>query len=79
MKGKQPKLIHYIALSHSSSHPSYTERPVITFLNRAAPVPERMASIKACLASAGLLKGPLKGPEGGWGAGGREGGGGGGM
>lgn len=30
----------------------------ITFLNLAAPVPERMASIKACLASTGLLRGP---------------------
>lgn len=29
-----------------------------TFLNLAAPVPERMASIKACLASTGLLRGP---------------------
>lgn len=29
-----------------------------TFLSLAAPVPERMASIKACLASAGLLTGP---------------------
>lgn len=29
-----------------------------TFLNLAAPVPERMASIKACLASTGLSRGP---------------------
>lgn len=27
---------------------------MVTFRSRAAPVPERMASIKACLASAGL-------------------------
>lgn len=30
----------------------------VTFLNLAAPVPERMASIKACLASTGLSRGP---------------------
>lgn len=47
-----------------------------TFLSLAAPVPERMASIKACLASAGLLRGPglaldaVLAAEGAWGAGG---------
>lgn len=58
-----------------------------TFLSLAAPVPERMASIKACLASTVLLRVPVLNletvteAEGGWegaeGGGGRTGGGGG--
>lgn len=35
-----------------------TPLPPRTFLSLAAPVPERMASIKACLASTRLLRGP---------------------
>lgn len=58
-----------------------------TFLSLAAPVPERMASSKACLASTVLLRVPVLNletvteAEGGWeageGGGGRTGGGGG--
>lgn len=33
--------------------------PVLTFLSLAAPVPERMASIKACLAFTVLLRVPV--------------------
>lgn len=61
--------------------------PTPTFLSLAAPVPERMASIKACLASTVLLRVPVLNletvteAEGGWegaeGGGGRTGGGGG--
>ena len=41
--------------ARGSAHtPSHT----LTFLSLAAPVPERMASIKACLASTGLLTSP---------------------
>jgi hypothetical protein len=32
---------------------------MLTFFSLAAPVPERMASIKACLASTGLLRVPM--------------------
>lgn len=42
-------------LTHGSAH---AQSRILTFLNRAAPLPERMASIKACLASTGLLRGP---------------------
>lgn len=51
-----------------------------TFLSLAAPVPERMASIKACLASTVLLRLPVLNLEavmeadGAWGAGGGGGG-----
>lgn len=55
------------------ARPSAHRAPHVTFLSRAAPVPERMASSKACRASAGSL-GPRAGAEGVWETGGGWGG-----